>query len=68
MNVIYIIELTSKEDGLAFNIFCKEENLAKLIDHYDKKRFQLTNVYGIGSIYLDYSDFLEKTNNLELGG
>jgi hypothetical protein len=65
-SLYYIVEL-SVSDGLSETVLVKEEDLARLLDNYDKEIYTVINIYGVGPINLEHKDFLKKEKGLELG-
>jgi len=66
-DIYYIVELMSILDNIITPVLCNETVLADFISNYDKTFYKVTNVYGIGAVKTDYTDFLKKEEGLEKG-
>jgi hypothetical protein len=63
----YVVTFTNLNDGFDYNILIEDKNLAAFLANFDKKEYKLGNVTGLGELYSDINDFLDKNDKMEIG-
>lgn len=58
--IYYIVELINKLEGFSEGILCSDKDISNFINSYDKDKYKLISVNGVGALNLDYKDFIVK--------
>ena len=63
----YIVYLKTKDDKLNEITICSDDELVKLLQHLDKKRYEVVEVTKLTDKLMSFKEFCIKTPNLEIG-
>lgn len=53
--------------GFEWTVLVDENRLPNLLACYDKDSYKLVNIFGLGPIQLDYTNFIKTEKDLEIG-
>lgn len=56
----YLVEIQNLDTTEVNKLLIKDEDISTFINSFDKNKFGLLNVYGMGFLYLDYIEFIKK--------
>lgn len=59
----YLVELQNLDTTEVNKLLLKDEDILNFISNFDKDKFGLLNMYGMGFLDLEYKEFIKNNNS-----
>lgn len=61
--IYYLVEIQNLDTTEVNKLLLKDEDVSTFISNFDKDKFGLLNIYGMGFLDLEYTEFIKNNNS-----